>query len=302
MTPALEANFANYVRRVLGPAAKRYGYERTTGEEESVSLLRPALLGWLADEGRDDEARSVAERLGKSFFADRNSVDPSLVRQAVVLSAIRGDATLFADYQHRFETTTFPTDRDNYLDGIGSFRDQKLRTQALAYTLSGPLRPNELFSIPSAVGSTIGQEKEVFDWLVQNYDVFVKKLPPAYMIYMPYFGASCDREMLARAQGVLLGAGAFRAGHGSRARTGAGGRKRLRRAQGPGRQVGGELPGRAGPIEGLGCGPGRRESGSVQVAARSRNWRQKSGVRERSLTPLILLVAGRGFEPLTFGL
>ena len=200
VTSSLEAPFSNYVRRVLGPAAKRYGYDRGPQEEEAVSLLRPVFLGWLADEGRDPEALSVAERLGKSFFADRNSVDPSLVHQAVVLSAIRGDSTLFREYLNRFETTTFPTDRDNYLDGIGNFRAPELRTRALAYTLSGPLRPNELFSIPSAVGSTIGQEKEVFDWLAQNYDAFVKKLPPAYMIYMPYFGASCEHEMLEKAK------------------------------------------------------------------------------------------------------
>ena len=198
VTPELEATFSNYVRQVLGPAARRYGFDRAAKEEEGVSLVRPQILGWLADEGRDPEAISYGEGLGKKFLADRNSIDPSLVNQAVRLPAIRGDEALFNEYKHRFETTTFPTDRDIYMYGMGNFRDPKIRAEALAYVLEGPLRPHELFTIPQAVGSTIGQEQEVFDWFTQHYDAVMKKLPPAYAIYLPYLGVSCKREMLAR--------------------------------------------------------------------------------------------------------
>ncbi|MGH7682007.1 MAG: M1 family metallopeptidase, partial [Candidatus Eiseniibacteriota bacterium] len=163
VTPGLETTFANYVRRVLGPAAKRYGFERAAKEEEAVSMVRPQVLGWLADEGQDPEALSYGQGLGKKFLADRNSIDPSLVNQAVMLPAIRGDEALFNEYKHRFETTTFPTDRDIYMSGMGNFRDPKIRAEALAYVLEGPLKPHELFAIPRTVSSTIGQEEVVFD-------------------------------------------------------------------------------------------------------------------------------------------
>jgi alanyl aminopeptidase len=200
VTPDLQPAFATYVRRVLGPAAKRFGFERAPKEEEAVSLLRPSVLGWLADEGRDEEALSYGERLGKSFLADRNSVDPSLVNTAVVLSAIRGDATLFEEYKRRFETTPIPTDRDTYLAGIGNFRDPALRAKALDYTLEGPLRPHELFTIPQQVGSTVGQEKEVFEWATKHYDAVVAKIPPVYQVYLPYVGAGCEQEQLEKAK------------------------------------------------------------------------------------------------------
>ena len=200
VTPELQAPFSNYVQRVLGPAAKRYGYDRAPNEEEAVSLLRPAFVGWLADEGRDEEALVFAERLAKSFLADRGSIDPSLVNQALTLSAIRGDAARFAEYKQRFETTTVPTDRESFLGALGNFRDPKLREEALAYVLAGPLRPHEIFTIPQVMGSTSGQEKQVFEWVAQNYDAIVKKIPPVYAIYLPYVGGSCEKEQLDKAK------------------------------------------------------------------------------------------------------
>ncbi len=118
------------------------------------------------------------------------------MNQALALSAIRGDAALFAEYKKRFEAATVPTDRAPLLGALGNFRDPKLREEALAYTLAGPLRPNEIFDIPQSMGSTIGQEKQVFEWVTQNYDAIMKKLPPVYAVYLPYMGSSCEKDQL----------------------------------------------------------------------------------------------------------
>jgi hypothetical protein len=196
VTPESEASFAAYIRRVLGPAAKRYGYERASDEEEEVSLLRPTFIGWLADDGHDEQALSYAERLAKSFLADRGSIDPSMVNQAITLSAIRGDAALFNEYRRRFEAATVPTDRESFLQAIGNFRDPKLREEALAYTLSGPLRPHEIFMIPREMSGTGGQERQILEWATQNYDAIVKRIPPVYVAFLPYVGTSCERDVL----------------------------------------------------------------------------------------------------------
>jgi alanyl aminopeptidase len=196
--PAVEPAFAAYVRRVLSPAAARYGYDRAPNEEEAVSLVRPGLLARLAEDGRDEAALAYAEKLARSFLADRSSVDPSLLKNAIALSAIRGDAALFDEYQKRFESATVPTDRNMYLAALGTFRDPALQARALEYVLKGPLRPNEIFNIPSAMGSREAEQPMVYEWITRNYDVLIEKLPPIYAIYLPYFGAGCDQAMLDR--------------------------------------------------------------------------------------------------------
>jgi alanyl aminopeptidase len=142
LTEENEAAFAAYVRRVLGPSLRRFGLDRGPKEDEAISLVRPTLVAWLGDEGKDEEVLARAETLARSFMRDRGSIDPSLVGPVLRLSAIRGDSTLFEEYRRRFESATAPTDREPYLKALGDFRDPELRRRALAYDLSGPLRPH----------------------------------------------------------------------------------------------------------------------------------------------------------------
>src|SRR5262249_43674307 len=139
VTPGLESPFAAYVRQVFGPCAKRITYDRAPGEAEAISILRPQILGWMAEEGQDADALARAETMAKSFLADRGSVDPSLVMGAIRLSAIRGDQAMFDRYKKRFEEATDPTERTMFLQALGAFRDPKLRAEALDYAVTGPL-------------------------------------------------------------------------------------------------------------------------------------------------------------------
>jgi alanyl aminopeptidase len=194
----LEDEFAAYVRRVLTPAAKRFGLDRAPGEAPAVSIVRPQVLTWLAKKGRDEEALAHAERLAKSFLVDRGSVDPSLVGAVLELSAIRGDAALFDEYQKRFEAATAPTDRGPLLDALGSFPDAALRERALAYALSAAVRPHEVFEIPRAMSDNPAHRQQVFEWTLAHYDEIVKKIPPVYAVYLPNAAAGCDEARLAK--------------------------------------------------------------------------------------------------------
>ncbi len=198
-----EGLFAAYVRRVLAPSMKRFGPDRAKGEEEAVSLLRPRLIAWLADDGQDPEVLSHSERLADSFLADRGSVDPSLVNVALRASAIRGDAARFGEYRKRFEAATVPTDRDALLAALGNFREPKLREQALDYVLEGPLRPHEIYAIPQSMSRTTAYRGQVLEWIMANYDAIVKRIPPVYSIYLPRLGSGCSEERIQKAKGFF---------------------------------------------------------------------------------------------------
>jgi alanyl aminopeptidase len=196
LTPGTEDSFAAYVRRVLGPSLQHFGMDRAPGEAEAVSLVRPQLVGWLADEGQDEAVLARAEQMARSFLADRSSVDPSMVDISIATSAIRGDAALFDQYKTRFEQSTVPTDRGPFLQALGNFHAPELRARALQYTLQRPLRPHEILVIPSAMSGTVAFQGEVFEWMTSNYETIVGKLPPVYAAYMPYVGSGCDAVRL----------------------------------------------------------------------------------------------------------
>jgi alanyl aminopeptidase len=193
---ANERGFAAYVRRLLGPALRRFGLDRKPGEDEAVSLVRPSLYDWLGDEGHDEEVLARAEALASSFLRDRRSVDPSLIAQSLRLAAIRGDSTLFREYQRRFEGATVPADRERFLEALGTFRDPALRRRALDYALTGPLRPQEYFQIPQAVGALPRQRDESWAWWERHYDEVVARMPPEYAMFVPFAAAGCSAERL----------------------------------------------------------------------------------------------------------
>jgi alanyl aminopeptidase len=91
--------FAAFVRRTLGPALDRVGMNATPGEAEVQSMVRPRLLAWLGDEGRDASVQSFAETKANQFLADPTSVDPSLAGTVLILAAHNGDRALFDAYR-----------------------------------------------------------------------------------------------------------------------------------------------------------------------------------------------------------
>jgi alanyl aminopeptidase len=200
VTPDLVPAFFRYVRATLAPALKRYGLSRKPGEAEAVSLARPALLRQLADYGGDEVVLAYADSLAARYLAEPASVDPSLVGTALDLSALRGDQARFDAYRKRFETATNPADRSRFLEALGWFRDPKIVDQALDYILTGPLKPQDLFSIPTSVGRSIQYEGRPWTWLKEHYEAFSSRLPEAYRIYLPYFASGCSAQRLEEAR------------------------------------------------------------------------------------------------------
>jgi alanyl aminopeptidase len=199
VTTADEALFAAYVRRTLAAPLRRFGLARKAGEDEAVSLLRPNLLQCLGQDGADPEVLAYADSLAARFMADSSSVDGSLAGVALRLCALHGNAARFDAYRERFERAGTPENRSRFLEALGWFRDPALVERALAYVLTGPLRPQELFVIPGSIGTSPRYEGRPWEWLQANYTSFVARIPAMYSVYMPYLASGCSTERLEQA-------------------------------------------------------------------------------------------------------
>ena len=203
----LEEPFAVWVRRTLGPALERLGREPRPGEPEAASLLRPDLLARLGAVGRDPEVLAWARSAASAFLADRGSVDPALAGVALRLAAIGGDEELFAAYRRGFEAPRVPDDRGRFLAALGSFTDGPLRRRALDYTLTGPLRPDEMGTLPFVLSNGPAGPDLVLDWLEENWDEFTGKMIPDFVRFLAFLGGGCSSERLAGARELLTGPG-----------------------------------------------------------------------------------------------
>lgn len=195
-----EIAFAEYVRRTLGPALTRFGLTRQPDETETVTRFRSQLISWLGDEGQDKQVDAYADSLAALYLNDPAAVDPQLAGTVLVLAAAHGDRAFFDECRTRFENATNPTERGRFLFLVGSFRDPALQQEALDYGLTAPLRPMEIFTIPSAMMSYRKNEDMIFNWVLDHYDEIMSHLPPEFGAYMPFVASGCSRERLARAK------------------------------------------------------------------------------------------------------
>jgi alanyl aminopeptidase len=192
--------FAVYVRRTLSPALERVGYERKSGEDETISAMRGDLLRWLANRGQDDKAMAFAKESATRYLADSTSVDPGIADAVVSLAAKRGDAAMFAEYQRRLEATDVPAIRRRFLSALGAFEDTALTAKALEYSLSEKVRPTETFEILRGMGQrNEAAAARIFQWMMANYDRISSRVPPPALRFLPMFASGCNAERLAAA-------------------------------------------------------------------------------------------------------
>ena len=200
ITPDLAVPYARYVRQTLGPSLQRLGLTKRASEDDGVSLVRPTLIRMLGDDGNDPRVLDFADSLAREYFKDPASVDPSLGGVAINLSAIRGDQAMYEDYKRRFEAAQIPAERARYLGALGYFRDPKIVEQSLQYALGGPLRPQEMFTIPGTLARAFQYEELPFRWMTENYEAIASRIPPMFVVYMPAFAGGCSSGRLEAAR------------------------------------------------------------------------------------------------------
>lgn len=196
----LTDEFALYVRQTLGPVLRRIGTEGVSGEDPTVSLMRPRLMTWLGRDGRDPEIVDRARALADRFLKTPDGMDPALAEVALELAAADGDLELFETFRKRFESAETPTERSLFLGALGSFGDPELQKKALNYSLEGPVRPNEIFSIGGGLTSSPEGRDDLYRFMTDNFDRVMQRIPPMFASFLPMVASGCSLERLEHAE------------------------------------------------------------------------------------------------------
>jgi cytosol alanyl aminopeptidase len=198
-TPENRTRFAGYLRRTLGPALARIGMTPKEGEPQTVTILRPELLAYLAEYGGDEAVWRFVSEAAPRYLQDPKTLHPTLAGTVISLSASRGDAALYDEYRKRFENATLPAERSRYLNALRQFSDPELRKRTREYALTGPTRPTELFTLVNRSG-TAEERESLYQWVTENYDAIMKKLPPNFAAGLPFIAGGCEPERVVRAR------------------------------------------------------------------------------------------------------
>jgi alanyl aminopeptidase len=165
--------------------------------EDPYSDVRPQVLTWLGAEGRDPEVRAFARTQTERYLADPSAVAPSITPAVLAVAASSGDRALYETYRQRFEAATRPADRALWLQALAGFRDEAVIDDVLAWSLSGPLRPQEVTAIANTLSQNLVAPDHVWRWLTAHHAAIRDRLPGPFRAFLPYVGLACSAERLA---------------------------------------------------------------------------------------------------------
>ena len=196
VTDDLAEPFAAYVRRTLGPARERFGVEPRADDSEAVKLLRPGLITWLGDDGRDADVRAYCKELAKRYMADPTSVDATIAGAVLQVAASDGTMEEFKAYQAKSEAAKVPAERSRYLSALGKFDDPKIQEAVLAYALTDKVRPTEMFQVVAGLFDSESGRERTYAWMVREYDRLTGRMPSEFVAYLPYMVTGCSEQRL----------------------------------------------------------------------------------------------------------
>jgi alanyl aminopeptidase len=196
ITADLEEPFASYVRRTLAPARARYGVEPRSDDAEDVRLLRPSLIGWLGQEGRDPDVIRYCETSAEAYMQDPTAIDATIAGAVLGVSAAHGDRARFERFRAKFEASTVPADRSRYLSALGKFADPSIQDEVLAYALTDKVRVMDRWQLVGGMFGTESGRDKLFAWMTKNYDQLASGLPTEFQALMPYMASGCEKQRL----------------------------------------------------------------------------------------------------------
>jgi alanyl aminopeptidase len=181
----LQPTYATFIRQTYGEHARELGWTPDVDEDEDTRLLRPSLLGLVAELGEDETLVAEAQALARRWLEDRSAIDPQLVNLVLRVAALNGDETLWSKFYQQARSHTEEKERDYLFGAMGSFRSEELVRKNLDIILSGEFEIFEVAGLLFGALSEPTQREMAYAWVKENYDLLLAKLPRGYQSFLP---------------------------------------------------------------------------------------------------------------------
>ena len=192
IAPEDDALYADWLQRTFRPALDRIGLTRRASELDPTAALRAGLIGELGLYGGDAALRAEAVRQTDRWLVTPTSVDASLAQRWLSIAARDADPARFDAYRKRFEAATVPQDRQTLLEALSHARRPETMTAALAWSLNGPLRPQEVCTIARGFDDAPPARQIAREWVRAEYDSIVARIPRSDLIDLVRIGEDCS--------------------------------------------------------------------------------------------------------------
>jgi aminopeptidase N/puromycin-sensitive aminopeptidase len=143
VTDAERPAFSAWAQSSLKPVMSDLGWDVKPGDTPEQKAVRGEVLLTLGVVARDPQAFTKAREITESYIAKPASVDPSLVRPALVVAASNGDAKLYDEYLAQMRGAKSPGEHNRFMRALTDFRDPALLERTLKLSLADDIRSQD---------------------------------------------------------------------------------------------------------------------------------------------------------------
>jgi alanyl aminopeptidase len=183
---SLAEPYAEFTRTLLLPQLEAIGLDPREAEPFGARLLRPSLLGALADTGRDERVRVRAAQAAQAFIADRDSLPSDLASVWLGIAALDGDEQLWQELASLLAMDLAPWQRSIVVRSLAAFEAKGLAARSFDLVLDGTLRAQDYRSLVRAVRPV--SRGEAWEWLEEHYGPLVEVLGKSAAASLPSMG------------------------------------------------------------------------------------------------------------------
>ncbi len=186
--------FEKWVRDFLRPMAAELGDTPTPGESDDRRGLRSDVFAILATFGRDPQLLAKSRLLVEQYMRDPNSVEAALAGNALSISALEGNTTLYDRYLEHMKTAKTPEEYYNYFGALSQFPSAELAKRTIELELSPDVKNQDL----SFFGLLSVPDTQAADWeLFKSNFPAIKEKAGASLSggFASLAGAFCDEKL-----------------------------------------------------------------------------------------------------------
>jgi len=185
--------YRQYLLELYGGRARSLGWKASPDESEDTRLLRPRVLRVVANDAEEPEAIAEAKKLALAWLNDQKAVAPDMVEVLLNTAAWHGDRDLFDRMRAAAKKETDENFRRALLFSLGLFPDPEIVKTAMPIVLTDEFDNRESLAILFGASWSAPTPDLTYDFVKQNWDALVAKLPTDTGAYLPQVaGRYCD--------------------------------------------------------------------------------------------------------------
>ncbi len=194
LVPApLLPNYRRYISDLYKTRAEQLGWKDRPGEDDDSRLLRPVVVEVVTNQAEDPAFIDQARRLALAWLDDHKAVDPDMLDVVLTAAARHGDHALFDRMRAQASKETDEDVRGSLLEALGAFPDPAILKTAMSIVLTDEFDSSESIDILFAARRYPEGRDVAYDFVKQNWDALIAKLPTDFGAYLPLIASHyCD--------------------------------------------------------------------------------------------------------------